>query len=109
MPTTKQKKEYLVQSGKAFGQTKLRFAKKNKTIDEVSWFPSFTPKSSAKLLFFLFQVRSAPNWCRISYKLKFGCSCVSIGKTWARESLYFVIFHPVLTVTICGMIILIQH
>ena len=36
MPTTKQKKIYLVQSGKAFGQTKLRFAKKNKTIDEVS-------------------------------------------------------------------------
>ena len=33
MPTTKRKKEDLVRAGKAVGQTKLSFAKKNKTIE----------------------------------------------------------------------------
>ena len=36
MPTTKRKKRDLVRAGKPVGQTKLCFAKKSKTIDEVS-------------------------------------------------------------------------
>ena len=36
MPTTKRKKEDLVGAGKAVRQTKLSFAKKCKTFDEVS-------------------------------------------------------------------------
>ena len=35
MPTKKRKKEDLVQAGKTAGQTKLSFAIKSKTIDEV--------------------------------------------------------------------------
>ena len=33
MPTTKGKKEDLIRAGKTIGQTKLSFAKKNKTTD----------------------------------------------------------------------------
>ena len=55
MPTTKWKKEDLVQAGKAAAQTKLSFAKKSKTIDEVSKFSSFVLKSSAKVLLFSIQ------------------------------------------------------
>ena len=35
MPTTKRKKGDLVRAGKAVAQTKISFAKKSKTIDEV--------------------------------------------------------------------------
>ena len=58
MLTTKRKKEDLVRAGKAVGQTKLSFAKKSKTIDEVSYLSSFVIRLSAKLFLFLIQVKS---------------------------------------------------
>ena len=52
MPTTKRKIEDLVRTGKVVGHTKLSFAKKSKTIAEVSYLSSFVIISSAKLFLF---------------------------------------------------------
>ena len=75
MPTTKRKKEDLVQAGKAVGQNKLSLAKNSKTIDEVSYLSSFVLRSSAKLFFF--QLKSNRR------------HCMKHDKIWAFSDKYF--------------------
>ena len=137
MPATKWKKEDLVQAGKAVGQTKLSFAKNSKMIDEVSYLPSSVHRSSAKFFFFnssqidvtawsttksglslvrifLYIDRIVSIFSRIwkkIYNIRENMDMIlSIyGETLTRKSPYFNKFHPVCTITISVMLILIWH
>ena len=78
MPTTKRKKEDLVRVGKAVGQTKLSFAKKSKTIDEVNYLLLYSDHQQS----YFFQFKTNRSHCvsqPSAYRNSFSYVCFNLS------------------------------